>query len=194
MTKEPRQVITDARTMRAMAHPLRVRLLEAIIRDGELTATQAAELLGESPGNMSWHLQTLAKYGFIEEAGEGRGRTRPWRAVSRSRSFDTGMGDPEQAAAGDELERTFVMRTFDQLRDWWSQRLGYSEKWRRAAFTSEAIIYVTAEELEEIMEEVIAIRGRFKDRERDKGKRPGGSLPVHLYAHAHPMPPTPSGN
>ena len=56
-----RQVITEARAMRALAHPLRVALLEVMRRDGEITATQAAELLGESPGNMSWHLQTLAK-------------------------------------------------------------------------------------------------------------------------------------
>jgi DNA-binding transcriptional ArsR family regulator len=194
MTEESRQVITDARTMRALAHPLRVRLLEAIVRDGELTATQAAELLGESPGNMSWHLQTLAKYGFIEEAGAGRGRSRPWRPVSRSRSFDTGMSDPEQAAAEDELERTFVMRTFEQLREWWSRRLSYSEKWRRAAFTSEGIVYVTPEELGEIVDQIIAIRDRFKEREQDRDKRPEGSLPVHMYAHGHPLPPTPSGN
>jgi DNA-binding transcriptional ArsR family regulator len=194
MTDESRQLITDARTMRALAHPLRVRLMEAIVRDGELTATQAAELLGESPGNMSWHLQTLAKYGFIEEAGAGRGRSRPWRAVSRSRSFDTGMSDPEQAAAGDELERTFVARTFDQLSEWFSRRLSYPEKWRRAAFTSEGIVYVTAEEMEEIMNEMIALRDRFKDREKDKTKRPEGALPVHVYAHGHPLPPTPSGN
>src|ERR1700761_2204857 len=89
------QLITDARAMRAVAHPLRVALLEAMRRDGEITATRAAEMLGESPGNMSWHLQTLAKYGFVEETGEGRGRSRPWRVVSVTRSFETGMNDPE---------------------------------------------------------------------------------------------------
>lgn len=68
--------------MRALAHPVRIALLEALRRDGPLTATRAAELLDDSPGNMSWHLQTLAKYGFVEEAGGGRGRSRPWRAVS----------------------------------------------------------------------------------------------------------------
>ena len=65
--------------MRALAHPLRVALLEVMRRDGAITATRAAELLDESPGNMSWHLQTLAKYGFVEETGDGRGRSRPRR-------------------------------------------------------------------------------------------------------------------
>src|ERR1700727_2212659 len=93
--KRTPQVVTDARAMRALAHPLRVALLEAIRRDGEITATRAAELLGESPGNMSWHLQTLAKYGFVEETGDGRGRSRPWRVTSPTRSWETGMTDPE---------------------------------------------------------------------------------------------------
>jgi DNA-binding transcriptional ArsR family regulator len=188
-----RQVITDARTMRALAHPLRVALLEAIRRDGAITATQAAELLGESPGNMSWHLQTLAKYGFVEETGEGRGRTRPWRAVSSSRSFETSLADPEVAAAGEALERTFLERASNQLREWWSRRLTYPVKWRRAAFGTDSVIYVTADELATIMDEVVAIYDRYRDREQ-KENRPPGVLPVHLHAYGHPLPPTASGN
>lgn len=188
-----RQEITDARAMRALAHPLRVALLEAVRRDGEITATRAAELLGESPGNMSWHLQTLAKYGFVEEAGKGRGRSRPWRSTSDSRSFETGMTDPEIATAGEALERTFLERTYEQLREWWSRRMTYPVKWRRAAFMTDSIRYLTAEELAAVMDEVDAIYSRYAERD-DREKRPPGALPVHLYAHGHPLPPTPSGN
>lgn len=188
------QVITDARAMRAMAHPLRQQLMELIVRDGEITASRAAEVLGENPGNMSWHLQNLAKYGFIEETGEGRGRSRPWRAVSRLRSFETGMAnDPELASAGEALQRTFLAHTFDQLQEWWSARFSYPEKWRRAAFTSDSIAYLTAEELQAVRDEIIEIWQRFDERE-DKAKRPEGALPVHLYSHGHPLPPTPAGN
>jgi predicted ArsR family transcriptional regulator len=186
-------MVTDARAMRALAHPLRVALLEAIGRDGEITATRAAELLGESPGNMSWHLQTLAKYGFVEETGEGRGRSRPWRTTNAARRFDTAMPDAETAAAGEALERTFLERTFNQMTQWWSRRLTYPLKWRRAAFMSENITYLTAEELAEITEEIVALYDRYMDRE-DKKKRPAGALPVHLYAHGHPLPPTAAGN
>jgi DNA-binding transcriptional ArsR family regulator len=185
------QVITDARAMRALAHPLRVALLEVMRRDGEITATRAAELLDESPGNMSWHLQTLAKYGFLEETGEGHGRSRPWRIANPSRqSFETGLADPEVAAAGEALERTFADRAYGQLREWWSRRLTYPAKWRRAAFMSNSVLYLTAAELTALMEETNAIYARYKDRE----KRPAGALPVRLYAHGHPVAPTPSGN
>jgi DNA-binding transcriptional ArsR family regulator len=186
-------VITDARAMRALAHPLRVALLEAMRRDGEITATQAADLLGESPGNMSWHLQTLAKYGFVEETGDGRGRSRPWRLTSPTRSFDTGMTDPETATAGEALERTYLERIYEQMREWWSRRLTYPRKWRRAAFMTDRVTYLTAEELAAVMEEMVAIYDRYADR-NDKNQRPAGTLPVRLYAHGHPLPPTSSGN
>ncbi len=192
-SRPSRQVITDARAMRALAHPLRVALLETMRRDGEITATRAAELLDESPGNMSWHLQTLAKYGFVEETGEGHGRSRPWRMVSDSRSFETGMTDPDVAAAGEALERTFIERAYDQLREWWSRRLTYPVKWRRAAFITERVTYLTAAELAMISEEVHEIYTRYADR-GSKEKRPAGALPIHLYAHGHPLPPTAAGN
>ena len=179
--------------MRALAHPLRVAILEAMRSDGEITATREAELLGESPGNMSWHLQTLAKYGFVEETGEGRGRSRPWRVTSSSRSWETGMTDPETATAGEALERTLVERTYDQLREWWFGRLTYPVKWRRAAFLTDSLTYLTAEELAAIMNEILAIYDRYAARE-DPEQRPAGALPVRLYSHGHPLPPTASGN
>ena len=49
-----------------------------------MTATQAGEALGESPANVSFHLRTLAKYGFVEEAPGGTGRQRPWRRVAQA--------------------------------------------------------------------------------------------------------------
>jgi DNA-binding transcriptional ArsR family regulator len=193
MTDRP-QVISDARAMRAMAHPLRVQVMELIVRDGEITATRAAELLGESPGNMSWHLQTLAKYGFIEEAGAGRGRSRPWRAVSRSRSFESGGAtDPELAAAGNALQRTFLERISDLLHEWWSRRPSYPARWRRAAFMSDTVVYLTPEELTGVMKEINEIWSRFDERQ-DKTKRPDAAQPVQLYAHGHPLPPTAAGN
>jgi len=188
-----REVVTDARAMRALAHPLRVALLEAVRRDGEITATKAAELLGESPGNMSWHLQTLAKYGFVEETGEGRGRSRPWRATRASRRFESDTEQPDAELAGEALARTFLDRSYDQAREWLSRMLSYPAKWRRAAYMTDTVRYLTPEELTAMMEEIVAIYDRYADRD-DQAKRPEGALPVHLHAHGHPLPPTPAGN
>jgi predicted ArsR family transcriptional regulator len=188
-----RQVVSDARAMRALAHPVRVALLDAMRRDGEITATEAAESLGESPGNMSWHLQTLAKYGFVEETGQGRGRRRPWRLTSDTRTFETDATDLETVTAGEALERTFLERTYNQMREWWSQRLTYPAKWRRAAFMTDGVTYLTAEELSAVMAELQAIYDRYADRKHEEN-RPAGALPVRIHAHGHPLPSTPSGN
>lgn len=66
--------ITDVRTLRALAHPVRIALIEALIIDGPMTATEAGERIGETPTTCSFHLRQLAKYGLVEEAGGGKGR------------------------------------------------------------------------------------------------------------------------
>jgi DNA-binding transcriptional ArsR family regulator len=180
--------------MRAVAHPMRIALLEALSREGPLTATEAAELLDDSPGNVSWHLHTLAKYGYVEETGDGRGRRRPWRMASVTHNFDTTRTNPDQAAAGEALEASFQERTYERLREWWSRRRSYPAKWRRAAFSSYALTYLTAEEMKTLGDAITDLMMSYHDRSRDRSARPDGALPVHLVAFGHPLPPTPSGN
>jgi DNA-binding transcriptional ArsR family regulator len=190
----PRRIVTDARAMRALAHPVRIALLEAIGREGELTASRAAEMLDESPGNMSWHLQTLAKYGYVEEAGGGKGRSRPWRLASVTNRFETTAEDPEVHAAGDALESTFADQAYSRLRTWFARRASYSLKWRNAAFTADSIGYLTAEEMSTVADEIAELFGRYRDRVINKELRPADAEPVKLVAFGHPIPPTPTGN
>jgi DNA-binding transcriptional ArsR family regulator len=189
-----RRIVSDARAMRALAHPVRIALLEAIGREGELTATHAAEMLDESPGNMSWHLQTLAKYGYIEEAGGGKGRARPWRIASVANRFEVTTEDPEANAAGEALESTFADRAYSRLRTWFARRASYSRQWRQAAFTADSVAYLTAEEMSALGDEIAALYGRYRDRVVNKELRPADAEPVKLVAFGHPIPPTPTGN
>lgn len=189
-----RRVISDPRTMRALAHPVRLALLEALGREGELTATRAAEMLDESPGNMSWHLQTLAKYGYVEEAGGGKGRSRPWRLASVSNRFEAPAEDPDAEAAGEALESVFADQAYSRLREWRARRASYPTAWRESAFTSDSISYLTVEEMSDLGEEIAELFGRYRERVLNKQLRPAGAKPVKLVAFAHPVPPTPSGN
>ena len=61
------------------------------------------------------------------------------------------------------MSRIFVERTYDQLREWWSRRLAYPAKWRRAAFMYNSVSYVTAAELAAITHEIHAIYTRYTD-------------------------------
>ena len=88
---EPGQVVaTDPATIRALAHPLRLRILALLDDEGEVTATRCAEVTGESVASCSFHLRMLAKYGYVE-AADRRGKERPWRSVGRGRQA---KGDP----------------------------------------------------------------------------------------------------
>ena len=57
---------------------------------GAMTATELGERIGETPTTCSFHLRQLAKYGFVEEAGGGQGRSRPWRMTGIGWSFSPG--------------------------------------------------------------------------------------------------------
>ncbi len=193
-TAETRE-LSDPQAMRALAHPTRLALLEALTRDGPLTATQAAALLDDSPGNISWHLQTLAKYGFIEETGTGRGRTRPWRLVSLGQRFSTTTDSPAGlVAAGDALASVINEQHYERLRQWRASPAAFEPRWRDAAFMAGSITYLTPEELDQLGEEIVQLFHRFRQRTLDRGRRPPGSAPVQLVAFGHPLVPHPSGN
>lgn len=80
------RVTLDARSLRGLAHPLRLRLLGLLRERGPSTATALAVDVGESSGVTSYHLRQLAAYGFIVEDTEGRTnrRERWWRAAHRT--------------------------------------------------------------------------------------------------------------
>jgi DNA-binding transcriptional ArsR family regulator len=87
---EPVVDVTDPRTLRALAHPIRAGLLGLLRAEGPSTATRLGQRVGESSGTTSYHLRQLAAYGLVEEvAGEGTARERWWRARHRSTHWRT---------------------------------------------------------------------------------------------------------
>ena len=85
---EPAVQVTDVRALRALAHPLRNRLLGQLRVNGPATASQLGRAVGESSGSTSYHLRQLAAYGFVEEVeGQGTARERWWRARHRMTSW-----------------------------------------------------------------------------------------------------------
>jgi len=75
--------LTDPKMMRALAHPARIAIWSHIALRGSVTATECAEVAGLSPSACSYHLRTLAKYGFVERAEATNGKERPWRKVKQ---------------------------------------------------------------------------------------------------------------
>ena len=190
----PRRQLTDAKEMRALAHPVRVALLELLTRDGPMTATEAGDALGESPANTSFHLRTLAKYGFVEEAPGGTGRQRPWQRVGLGNSFDLDSDDASTAAAAKGLADQFAQRTVERRREWELTRASYDKAWRDADFSYDAMMYLTPAELAALGTEIRALVDRYIERLADRSKRPADAGPVSFTASGYPIPPTAKGN
>jgi hypothetical protein len=190
--------LTDPKAIRALAHPVRWALLEALGQAGTLTATQASEMLGESPANCAFHLRTLAKYGFVEEAGGGRGRERPWRQTYDGMNWRTRDPDPQLSSAAEALDQVYMDRLMMRAR----RSLGAMRSWP-AAFdesmggASATRMFVTAEEarelhdqLRETFERVVGTHHRFADR-RDPKLRPRDAVPVEFVLLGYPILDTP---
>ena len=179
--------LSDPKTMRALAHPIRLQLLEALALDGPLTATQAAELIGETPTTCSFHLRQLQKYGFVEDSGAGGTRERPWRLTQIGNNIPDYTGEPEVDLAAGALTKVLLERALGRVRDWWEQRVSYPEDWRSVTGISETVWFVTARELEQLMSEIEPLMFRFVERLEDPAKRPPDALPVEVLICSYLM-------
>lgn len=179
--------INDPKTLRALTHPVRLALLEALALEGPLTATAAGELIGESPTTCSFHFRQLAKYGFVEEAEAGPGRLRPWKLVNVGMRFSDITEDPETSVAAKSLERMVFDRAMTRLSGFLNSKSSFPKDWQEASQNVETLLWVTPAELESVTQEVLSVFNRFFDRITDSSLRTEGSLPVEVLMFAYPV-------
>jgi len=184
--------LTDPKAMRALAHPLRWALLEALAQAGTLTATQASEMLNESPANCAFHLRTLAKYGFVVEAGGGRGRERPWRRAYDTLSWGRNPDDPGAAIAAEALDQVWIDRLLNRAR----RSLTSTGSWPRdlgdALGTSSSRLYVTPAEARRLYAMISEAFGQLADDpeiagRRNPDRRPADAVPVEFVLLGYPV-------
>ena len=152
---EPRTL--RGREVRALAHPLRLRMLEAL-REEPATASILARRLNESTGATSYHLRELARHGFIEEEPDrGTARERWWRRrermlLDRAESRPGARDGRRLRAAAEHLPRA-RRRGSRALGAGSSRRPGGSE----AAMIGNWNLHATPEEVEALTEKVVAL-------------------------------------
>ncbi|HSE09246.1 MAG TPA: helix-turn-helix domain-containing protein [Nocardioidaceae bacterium] len=188
MPELERRTITEAAALKALAHPLRMDLLEALHVLGPSTATQLANHLGESPSNCSWHLRKLAEHGFVTEGEGGTGRNRPWQVVPASLHWGEGDVESEAGDAGHALTEVMLAREVQRLMA--SQRAEHAEpqEWRDASSIAQSAIWLTAEEAKEISTQMQNLLMRHVDRLHDPERRPEGARLVSAVAWLAPRP------
>ncbi|MET8786018.1 helix-turn-helix domain-containing protein [Streptomyces sp. NPDC004589] len=177
--------ITDPKAMRALAHPVRLALLERLQRYGPATATQLSPHVGATPSVTSWHLRHLAGFGLVRDAAAGGDRReRRWEAVARGFRVEVPEGEEGQSAAH-ALSRQMFAGAADVPHRWLSETEPELEpQWRRIAGLANTRVVVTAEELAAIEDAMEAVLAPYVV--RDPAQRPDGSRDVRLLRYVLP--------
>ncbi|MGH3305919.1 MAG: ArsR/SmtB family transcription factor [Streptosporangiaceae bacterium] len=165
--------ITDPRAMRALAHPARLAIMERLALEGPATATECAEIAGLSPSACSYHLRSLARYGFVEEdrANAADGRHRPWRALAVSFDVASVSDHPRAARTAARLLLQAARSRSDQIRaDYEEREAAFPRQWRAAGGWMQDVLHVTPAELEQLRRDVAELSGRY--RRLDPADRP----------------------
>ena len=173
----PHRRLEDPRELTALAHPVRMAIIEHLSISGPLTATELADRLDETPANCSWHLRKLAQHGFVEEAEGGKGRQRPWRVPGLGFSYGDagGTATAETRRAAEALADLTMGRALDRMREAHRRMEDEPAPWRHATNGGEYIAWLTAEELAEVNQALHDVMDRFTSRLEQPETRPEGS-------------------
>ncbi|WP_156043707.1 helix-turn-helix domain-containing protein [Cellulomonas sp. URHE0023] len=178
---------SDPERIRALAHPLRLALLDYLDSVGEATATQCAKHTGETVANCSFHLRLLARYGFVEPA-ERRGRERPWRHVEARQLFTPDESVPGSVHAVVEFAEIAVRQEADRFVDFLRARADRTELagQRPAVAMLRESYWATPDEADRINEAVTALIEPLLARSSDPSSRPAGARLMRWFSTSHP--------
>lgn len=185
---EHRRQINDPRELRALAHPLRLALLDHLMSFGEQTAAQCAEAVGSTPSNCSYHLRALARTGLVEAATSADRRERPWRATSTGLTYGSIDPGDSPAAAGAAL----VLDELELARDEELTRLArrrHDEQpadWRAAETYHDYRLRLTAAELAELNGQIDRLVRPFIAMTREDAPDDAVVAVLRLLAFRHP--------
>lgn len=185
------RVRPDALALRALAHPVRLRMLGLLRIDGPATASGLAAQLGLNSGATSYHLRQLARHGFIEDDTErGNGRERWWRARHETTSFAADGEDDETLRAGVAFGQAALHWQIGEMERALAQHAALSPAWRRASTLSDFNIPLTAAQASALVERLLAVLWEaMAAAPALGGPYPDGVQPVTFILHAFPRPP-----
>jgi len=186
---EERRQVTDARALRALAHPLRLALLNHLMAFGAQTASQCAEVVGSTASNCSYHLRSLARFGLVESVDPIDGRERPWRSTATGLQFGH-TDDPTLALGVGSAERMLVDKQVDDeaalTRRAIAQRDRLPEEWRDASMLSGYALRLTPDELLQLGEKLDALIRPYIGLTRTDAPEGSDVVALHLNAYLHP--------
>lgn len=173
------RVVDDVETLKALSHPIRLRLLGVLRSEGAATASELGRALGESSGSTSYHLRQLERYGFVADAEEQPSRReRRWRSLHDMTRFAADLASrPGAAQALGQVHERQLQVLQDGVRAW---RESGSEEGHDH---SDYLLALDSEDLRELSAEISAVVERYRGR--------SGAHPISLHVVAVPAPRSP---
>lgn len=183
---EPEDRKLDLAAVKGLSHPLRVRLFDKLSEFGPMTASQLAELFGESSGATSYHLRQLAKHGLVREVeGRGTARERWWERPPGSITLnDVGENDtPAMREVVQDVSRQWVELHAQNVRDYLRHaKAQLPGEWAEKGEFSTANAYLPLEVFQELVERYHALIAEVVTPYR--GKQLPGTRPVQIQFNA----------
>lgn len=188
--RRPDDRVLDAGALRALAHPLRVKIYDILSQYGPQTASMLAARLGESSGSTSYHLRALAKHDLIHEVeGRGTARERWWERPRGGVSFwnpDVAK-TPSGRAVTQIVMSEFFRHRQDQLLEYIATGLDEpGDPWHQAGLVSTASVFLTADQAREISLKIQAIVDETVEAYRVQAG--AGVRPVTIRTDLFPLP------
>ncbi|MFJ2889467.1 ArsR/SmtB family transcription factor [Streptomyces sp. NPDC087305] len=177
--------ISDPKAMRALAHPVRLAILERLQRHGPATASRLSPYVGATPSVTSWHLRHLAGFGLVRDAEGGTDRReRRWAAAARGFRFEMPDDEEGRSAARVLTGEMFARNAELPLRWLMDTAPGLEPEWNRTARANNTRIVVTADELASLQDAFEELIAPYVVREPDR--RPADARGVRLLMYALP--------
>lgn len=179
---DERALEVDAPALKALAHPLRLRILQLLTLHKKVSVTSLADELGESTGATSYHLRQLARHGFVEETEDETADDEPrpagrrrqlWRmAVDRVHltGFEFLANEATREAAG------FVLREIQadrnrRMANWYATASQWSEGWQRASSDADMFIELNQKQTRELADELAEVTKKYRLMKPGRGAR-----------------------
>ncbi|GAA4680155.1 winged helix-turn-helix domain-containing protein [Phytohabitans rumicis] len=157
--------VRDTETLRAVAHPIRSKILGLLRYEGPATASELGRRLDESSGSTSYHLRQLARYGFVEEdPDQPNRRDKRWRAAHVVTSWRRAelTDDPEWRQISDALERRQILKAVDEFQRWFASEERLDPRWHSTGGIFDNLLRLTPSQLGALDAELMAVYDRYR--------------------------------
>ncbi|WP_247828109.1 ArsR/SmtB family transcription factor [Arthrobacter antioxidans] len=181
--------ILDGAALKALAHPLRVQLLEVLSSYGPQTASSIGKRVGESSGATSYHLRQLARHGLVREVERGSARERWWERPRGSLTLSTPEleQDPTTREATRQVNRQFERGRSEALATFMaSGSESIPPEWADAAVIATMNAHLTVDQLAALARDMSEIFREKLDAYRSEPGTPG-TRPVQIHFNAFPL-------